>query len=215
MIIRFPDKPVEVYPDSLDSLDDGSSFCQSKADGFRCLLTKDSSHSIIRGFGHDNWDEGDGHFFLSRRGIPKGGPTRLQISREIVEEIKGLNLPENTMIDAEWLERRTKQDGIGECLYLHDILWLNDKWQGKIPCRDRFKILVEMVNAKSPVRVVDFVEKGFMDFFKKQREMPWHEGIVIKDKSQTIIGSRKECQKNPLWLKCKWRSGSNGRKVVF
>ena len=217
MDLIYPNQPVEVFPDSLDDLDDGTSFAQSKVDGYRCLLMRDPSHNIIKSYdGSESWDMGDGYFFLSRRGVNKGGPTRLDVSEEIIQEVRELGLPINTMIDAEWLERRTKKDGIGECLYAHDILWLEDHWLGQIDCWKRFNTLTCLFSSLgSVVKVVDHVEKGFRKFFEQQKQTPWCEGIVIKDKNHKIKGSRKECQKNGLWQKIKWRGGSSGRKLFY
>jgi hypothetical protein len=219
MQLRYPDQPVEIFPDNLDSQDNGTSMAQQKVDGYHCLLTRDTNHNVIREFGGNaNWDVGEGIFFLSRRGVNKGGPTRLDVSREIVEVIKKLALPDNTMLDAEWLERRTKEDGIGDCLFIHDVLWLEDKWFGDVSCWDRFNLLAKLLDGircdTGVVRIVDFVIHDFRVFFEAQRKTPWSEGIVIKDMSHKIKGSRTECQKNPLWLKVKWRSGCDGRKVL-
>ena len=205
MILKYPNKPVEIYPEDIPEQDDGTSFAQLKLDGFRCLLTKDTKHACA---GLPNADRGDGHLFLSRRGLSKGGPTPLPVSDEIVEKILALNLPDNSMFDAEWVERRTAGP---EGLYIHDVLWLRDEWMGNRPCLDRFEIVNGIIPASFiPMTTMD----GFADFFEASKQLPQAEGLVIKDKSSIIKASREECKKNALWLKVKWRAGFDGKKIV-
>ena len=233
MILKYPNKPVEIYPEDIPEQDDGTSFAQLKLDGFRCLLTKDTKHACA---GLPNADRGDGHLFLSRRGLSKGGPTPLPVSDEIVEKILALNLPDNSMFDAEWVERRTAGP---EGLYIHDVLWLRDEWMGNRPCLDRFEIVNGIIPASFiPMTTMDgfadFFEAskqlpqaeglvikdkssimdGFADFFEASKQLPQAEGLVIKDKSSIIKASREECKKNALWLKVKWRAGFDGKKIV-
>ena len=116
MQLRYPMKPSEVFPDKLEELDESGEFlCQTKLDGFRCLLTVDKQHKIIKKFdGNPAWDTGDGIFFLTRRGLGKGGPTANPVSEAIISADQKIGLPDNTMLDTEWVCRRTKEhpDGL-------------------------------------------------------------------------------------------------------
>lgn len=231
MKLIFPNKPVTMFTDSLQELDDENEwFAQQKLDGWRCLLLKDTEHEIVKNYGgNESWDRGDGLFFLSRRGTNSGGPTELKVSDEIVEVVKGFNLPDKTMIDSEWCERRTKEDGIPECLYVHDLMWLEDQWLGKTECWERYSTLVGLLATRGIiageigdisgmtsqlVRFPDMVESGFVDFFELQKSKSWTEGLVLKNKDHMIKGSKEECKKHALWVKIKWRDGHDGRKVV-
>jgi hypothetical protein len=214
MNLRFPDKPSEIFPDVIEELDNGKSFAQSKLDGYRCLVTKDTKHKMIKRLTTPINDTGSGIFYLTRRGFNKGGPTSNPVSEQIINAVQELNLPDNTMLDAEWVFRRTKDHPEG--LWIHDILWLNDTWQGNKPCIERYEnILLPLLHGmKEPLHVPDLVMNGFKDFFMKQKLIPWTEGIVIKEKESLITGNITECAKIGSWLKLKWRSGHDGKKIV-
>jgi hypothetical protein len=207
MFLRYPNKPRELYPESIPDIDDGDSFADQKLDGWRCFFTKDTQHNMP-------WSQKDDLTFVSRRNKEEGGPVRLEVSDTIREIMASLSLPDKTMLDCEWLSRRTKEDGVPECLYIFDILWLEDKWMGDEKCWDRRLKLLELVKPSEHVRIPEFVESGFNEFFYKQKEIPWTEGIVVKEKGSKISASTKGCKKTALWIKVKWRSGHDGRKVV-
>jgi hypothetical protein len=214
MNLRFPDKPSEIFQEVIEELDNDKSFAQSKLDGYRCLVTKDTKHNMIKRLPTQISDTTSGIFFLTRRGLKKGGPTNNPVNTEIINAIQELDLPDNTMLDAEWVYRRTKDHPEG--LWIHDILWLNDAWQGNKPCIERYeKILLPILkNIKEPLHTPDQVMKGFKEFFTKQKQIPWTEGIVIKEKGSLITGNLAECATIGSWLKLKWRSGSDGKKMV-
>ena len=207
MILRYPNKPSELFPESLPDLDDGNRFADQKLDGWRCFLTKNTAKTLP-------WSQEDNLTFVSRRDKDKGGPVHLDVSDKIREATEALNLPDQTMLDCEWLSRRTKDDGIPECLYIFDILWLEDKWMGGEDCWDRRQKLMELVKPNDTLRIPEFVETGFEQFFNRQKEIPWTEGVVIKDKDCKISSSVQGCKKTALWIKVKWRSGHDVRKVV-
>lgn len=217
MILRYPLKPKELYPADLPELDDGTSYAEQKLDGWRCFVVKDKSHTFPEAWGGSTaWARKGDLFFLSRRGIAKGGPTNFAVCDDIVDSVVALNLQDKTFLDGEWLERRTKEDGIGECLYVFDCLWLDDNWVGYVGSFQRRKIMLSCVDKglNEYLRIPDMVESGFAKFFEKQKSIPWTEGVVVKDKLSTIELNLKDCTSSGIWQKIKWRSGDDGRKLV-
>ena len=148
-------------------------------------------------------------FFLSRRGLGGGGPTSLPVMPEIVKDVEAWNLADQSAVVSEWMARRT----MGECpelLYIHDFYWLADKWVGNQILKDR-RVLLDKLLLSEKIKRPECVYQGFVDFFNKQKEIPYTEGCVIKSLNATVIGDRKESKKNPLFTKIKWRDGADGR----
>jgi ATP-dependent DNA ligase len=128
----------------------------------------------------------------------------------VIASIEKLQLPDQIMLDGEWLARRTI-DEIPESLFVFDVLWLNGEWQGNVPCWTRHQELLKLTGSRI---MPECVESGFRAFFESRTKIPWTEGIVLKHKSSKVKGDPDECIKNALWVKLKWRSGDTGREVV-
>jgi hypothetical protein len=221
MRIRFPDKPNRMYEKSFPLLEEQGDFIATqKVDGWRCLLIKDSTGKSIKGFADQTWARGKDKvlYFVSRRGIDSGGPTLLPVSDEIVQEAEELDLPDQSMIDAEWMKRRTTDDEIPECLFALGILWQDNKWLGSLKEEERMLWLDDVVTPPDlgfefrPIAQPDRAEAGYEEFFNKQKEWAYTEGIVLRKKHSTMVGDRTECKKNKSWLKIKWRDGADGRE---
>jgi hypothetical protein len=231
MLLRFPDCPLEIFPSILSELDKKQEEFDNtlKLDGWRTLTIKDPKHEIVKSYlgGSESWACGKDKdlFFLSKRGLNKGGPTRMPVSPEIVVAVDALNLPSSTMLDAEWLERRTQGDNITQSLWLLDVMWLNDEWKGK----EQFKTRLELLSKILPLQTVDEllskpikpvsipgrpnIGMTISQFFERTKSIPWTEGIVIRKLSSPIVGDREKCCDNASMLKAKWRSGCSGREV--
>lgn len=210
MFLRLPDRPVEIFGiENLQRYEDGNWFSDTKLDGWRTLITIDRNKELFNpsyGVGPNN-----SLFFMSRRSIPRGGPTKIPVNNEIIQSVVELDLPDKTMFDGEWLSRRTIGE-IPESLFVHDMLWLNNEWCGSTSCWDRRKQLENIL--KDIVKVPESVTSGFTEFFNSRKLMPWTEGIVLKHKNSKIKGNTNDCQDNALWVKFKWRSGDTGREEV-
>ena len=221
MILRLPDKPNEMFasnPKIWDEFKTQEWLATQKLDGFRLLIVKDSLHKIVKSFrGSSNWARGTNKdlFFLSRRGTNKGGPTNIPVCEEIVKIIEKMNLADMTMLDSEWLERRTKDDDIHECVFLLDYMWKADDWLGNSPHKDRIVLVNELEIDNDWIRRPKYVTENYVGFYEKQKAISWTEGIVLKHVDSIIIGDDIECKKNPLWIKVKWRSGDTGREGVY
>lgn len=221
MKLRLPDKPTEFFLPALEEMDikeRGKYIATQKLDGWRLLIVKDSIHKIVKSFkGSTNWARGKNKdlFFLSRRGTNKGGPTNISVCEEIVEQVEKIDLTDQSMLDSEWLERRTKDDGIHECVFLLDYMWKSDDWLGNDPHQVRVDLLGKIPIDNDWIRRPEFVTENYVDFYEKQKALSWTEGIVLKHVNSTIIGDDIECKKNPLWIKVRYRAGDTGREGVY
>lgn len=222
MVIRFGDKPLEMFKQVFPKFDAELNVhdCTSKVDGWRTWVIKDKEHTIVKSYpnGNTNWARGKNKdlFFLSRRGFDKGGPTNIPVKEEIVETVDNFDLPNLSMLDSEWLDRRTIGE-IPESLFLLDVLWYQDEWIGGKIWLERKPLLFtfqDKVNnhVRFPLRPKE--GQKFSDFFEEMKSIPWTEGIVLRHNNNTQIGDRTECKKNATLIKIKWRSGSSGREEV-
>jgi hypothetical protein len=214
MYLRHLDRPMEVSKDLINKYDNGKWITEAKLDGWLTYLVKDSLKQIT----NPAWGQGPNKdlFFLSRRGKKKGGPTQIPVSDYLKEGINALNLPDQTFLCAEWMCRRT----IGECpesLYLHNILWYDNKWQGKIREEDRFAKVREIMqsNENTCLCIPEWTENNFTAFFERMMGIPYTEGMVLKHKDGLLSGNVDGGVDNPLIVKIKWRSGSSSREVVI
>jgi len=217
MKFLYANKPLEAPKSQLPQLDALPIYiAQQKADGFRCKVIRDKSHESFKNFPavrKDHVRNGE-YLFLSRRGVKEGGPTVLPVSDEIAGIIYGLNMPDMSMLDSEWMARRTIGE-LPESLFVFDVDWFADEWWGSRQCMQRWNFLQEFTAGKtnSIVRLPEFTLKNYSKFFEEQQKYPYCEGIVLKNVVSTIISDREKSPKNPGWLKVKWRAGSDGRET--
>ncbi len=198
MEFRYYDKMVEDVPASLGSYSQSEWLAEAKMDGWMAYF--------------------DASTFVTRRETAKGGPTPIPISDEIRKTVAKFNLPKNSQLLGEWMKRRT----IGECpesLYIHDILWLDDKWMGNVQYTERQRILGKFVVphltdlVKLPLNS-NAANLSLIGFFEVMKQIPITEGVVLKHLDFKIKGGISKAMNNALICKIKWRSGCIGRDVV-
>jgi ATP-dependent DNA ligase len=189
----------------------------SKLDGWRTHIVRDKSHKIISGFEKADWAKGSDHslFFLSSRNMSKGGPTVIPVCDEIIQSVEKLNLADLTILDSEWMARRT----IGECpekIFIFDVIWLSNQWLGNLPYMERKRIREDLLKDKLTfvLDIPEEVQNDIAGFFKKMTQIPWTEGMVGKHCDSKLKSGFDEPIKNPWWVKIKWRDGASGRDTV-
>lgn len=218
MKIRFFDKPVEMFatiPGVWKNFKDGEWEATQKVDGYQTFIVKDPLKAIKPHTAPPNGVNKD-LYFMSRRDIVKGGPTAIPANNEIIKTFDDLNLPPNTFICGEWMKIRTIGE-LPEKLFLLDLLWFDDVWFGCKQYWERKAKLVEIFRGRTNDHVAfpDVVISGYQEFFEAQKKIPWTEGVVLKKLNSTAIGDCNGCEKNPMVVKIKWRSGSSGRDIVI
>ncbi len=198
MFRRYCDDCVRRLPSCLDEFEkqEGKYVAEFKADGYRTHL-EFTEHGIIP------W---------SRKW--KKHP----ISKEMATLLKEIKFPNGTILDGEWLARRT--DG-PEAMILWDVMFLSGEWMGEQPYAERMKRLdsiprldaLDLHLMTGPILTTTHrTYKCFSEAFEQSKSLPWTEGLVIKALDSTLVGSIKERTTNYAWTKCKWRGGSDGTK---
>ena len=196
-MFRYPDKPTPSSAPVLATLRPNDWIAQYKYDGWRCLLYR----------GEAGWA------FTTRHHKPC--PVSAALAAAIAGELA--ELPVGTLLDGEWMARRAGLAGNAgdEDLKLFDVLCLYpDNWATGMGAFDRFNVLRSIVGPAAQHRIVPFTYAGYADFFEQSKADPLTEGVVLKHKTSIYRASIRECYVNPLWIKCKWRDGSDGQKRV-
>ena len=226
MKLRYYDRPMEQYKNVLAEHEaTGDYVFQYKVDGWQTSFFRDKSRKLVSTWGGSpTWGRGsDGSlFFVSRRAKKQGGPTQIPVSDEIIEAAQRLDLPDQSMLATEWMARRT----IGECpekLFVFDLMFLDNEWQGDDLLRQRMKKLngimspFPFVRETPALEALQFFTKDFVSTFEKIATDPafaWTEGLVLKHLDSVIKGDNEKGVDNALLIKVKWRSGSSGRDIV-
>jgi len=211
MYFTYPNKPTEMFPDALSTFNSDYE-ATSKVDGFRTEVIK-APEKWIRDLGYEPVGPNKNLAFLSRREKKRGGPTPIPVSESIVSDVLSLDLIDFTCLDTEWMSRRTIGE-IDECLFLLDLPWYGDSWQGNVNYIDRKKFLCDLVpHNKTRLRYPESTDMDFVSFFERMKTIPWTEGIVLKAKNSKIKVDRDKSPTHPSWIKIKWRSGDTGREV--
>jgi len=191
MRFRFPDKPNEII--SLDGINQNDYLVQVKIDGWRCITYFDDSR----------FD------FYSRH------KRRMEINPGIIESLMELNLPEGTVLDGELLGRRPGQSGSEEILFLFDVLYWQGIWMGGFSAEDRWNYLLELNFPDT--NLIGLPAWGFggaAKLFELSKKTSITEGIVLKHRGSRLVGHIRDCAKNRMWLKYKWRGGSDGQSLT-
>jgi ATP-dependent DNA ligase len=214
MIYTYGDKPLRDFKTNIAHYSDGNWFFSTKADGWRTRIVRDKSQRIISPFGQSSWARGRDKslFFLSSRDMKKGGPTQIPVSEEIVKSVEALDLADLSLLDTEWMARRT----IGECLeklFVIDVAVLADKSFADETYYQRKNIREELLVGKltSCLDALEETSVNLQEFYDKMTTIPWTEGMVGKHKNSKLKASSFTSVDNPLWVKIKWRDGSSGR----
>jgi ATP-dependent DNA ligase len=214
----YPDKPWTRDPDDLEIWDKkGCYICQQKVDGWRALTLLDD----------------DGFEIISRHNKPFTWEVESQI-RDEIERLYDV-FPTKTIIDGEWLSRRScsKEYNLDPHLYVFDLMRLGGKWLKSMPYEERLeklRQLLEEFNRFPPPEPMDAFEGGcigpslqhihlppqatpsnFRSFYEDQKKIVFSEGVVVKHKQSKIVGDRRASKKNPQWYRVKYRAGSDGQ----
>lgn len=199
---RYPDKPTRTTPGVLRTLREGHWLAQLKHDGWRAVITWDGSKASL--------------VTRNNQPIAPGAALAAELARCL------RRLPAGTVLDGEWLGMRRFEvedpedwswrrcrAGEREELVLFDLLYVAGRWVGDVPALERFRALQQVWRGASRsrrpghVRLVTCRLGGYADLFTASAAAPLCEGIVLKHRSSTLLGSTSECQDNPRWLKVK------------
>jgi len=198
MIYYYPNKPILIHPTSTvveDKSNDDDWWAEVKKNGTRLCLWKSKEDS-------GKFKSYDDFIFWNRhKSVLKYEP-----SKEILEELNSLNIPEGTHIDAELLHHKTKN--IKNFIYVYDIY----RYKGKQVYESlevRRNMLEEMFSGT--YQHIELAKRYFTDFrgvFNEVIKTPENEGLVMKNKKSSIVWCLKDCLEVPWQLKIRKASGS-------
>ena len=184
---RFPDKPHEMSQAHLETLDDGNWIATAKADGWRAC----SLH--MRNGDYQVWSR------LNNR-----LDTNADFAAEIIDALKALDLPPDTILDGEWMRRRAGNKTTVNKIVVWGILRWDGKWLSRITEEERWAMTTTLPLDGHCLELSEHRERGFKAFFEQLRTDPLNEGIVLKHRKSRLILSRNGSKKNPQWVKIKW-----------
>lgn len=183
----------------MDKKENGEYIATAKYDGYRCIfITEDDIEPC--------W---------SRRAKNLGGPSKHPTSDELLEAINKFRIdnkiPNNTMLDAEWMAKRASV-GQPDFLAVFGVFYWGDKYLGRKLETKRWE-LISGLQYNDRIKLVEHTEENYVDFYREHEGNPLLEGVVLKHKYSKLVGHLQKSKKNPLWMKCRWRSGDDGQTI--
>lgn len=189
---RHPDKPIECSPDFVNTLPEKDWVAQAKYDGWRLQIYVD----------------GPGHVrCLTRVGKPIL-ETSAQFDPQLTESLEQMNLPMNTVIDAEFVGPRGK---LPNAIYIFDMLAWDGRWLVNEPYAQRWERCRQLPLSDPRIHLAATVESNFLDLFNRlksewdQTSISLCEGIVLKSRNGKLKLNRNRSQKSDVMLKVKYR----------
>ena len=197
MLQYYPDKPVDRSAEDIQEWDRRGCFiCQQKIDGWRALAVLNKCVQVVSRHNKD----------LTRC-----------IQPEILDGLEQLRklLPEKTILDCEWLSRRScsKTQKLIPKLYVFDMMRYEGVWLKPMLYRRRLDLVKRSLSKLNHNRILLPDQAGpgkFVEFYEAQKKIGHSEGVVVKHEDSTLIADRKTSKKNPLWFKVRYRGGSDG-----
>lgn len=203
MNYRFPDNPMrisELRLAEIAALEGGDWLSQPKLDGWRRPMYRSDG----------TWS------FHSKHGT---GKAAVLPDPSLVEELESLRLPDGIGLDGEMLGRRCSSYFRGEqALAIWDLLYEDGQWVGGQPIEERLRRLNRLLRVKrargewamagslvTPRVLVVKTSTEHLDLYHEQKGFPASEGIVMKRRSSSLVGSFTKSMDNPDWLKIKYR----------
>jgi len=173
----YPNLPNFIDASTVDNYQHGF-VAEVKKNGWRCLAWK---------------KKGELELWTRRHTLIKDP---LPITREYL-----MQLPDNTMVDGELLDKRTKD--IKDHYYAFDVLYIEGKSLMHLPYYERREKLELLISHNGIwVELAKPIQLGFSAYYK-QAVADGDEGIVIKNIYSKYLIDLKSCPHNPSWFKAK------------
>lgn len=197
MLYFYPNKPILIHPDSSvihEKSVDSDWWAEIKKNGTRLCLWKSKEDSVK----HNSYN--DFIFWNRHKEVLKYSP-----SNELLDQLRSLNIPNGTHIDAELLHHKTTN--IKHFIYVYDIYRLNGEMIEET-LDIRRKMIEDLIKDSSQIQVAKIYTKDFNKVFDEVIKTHENEGLVMKSKKGKIIWSFKKCQEVWWQLKVRKPSGS-------
>lgn len=206
---RFPDKPITCTCDFLDTMVASEWLSQHKYDGWRLQIYKSASPIWLS----DEKQAPAGMALFSR--IGKFFPDHAKMSIEIVAQLQCLPIPDETVVDAEFVGPR---GGHKPEVYIFDCLAWGGEWLFKEKFIDRWARCQELANDRD-IHLAETRKEDFFGHFKELKQewiaggMGMHlcEGIVLKKKQGKLQLDLNSSKKSRSMFKLKYRDVTSAR----
>lgn len=177
MTYFYPNAPNFIEPGMLSEFDRNPAYiAERKKNGWRCLAIKAAGSLLL-------WTR---HHTLI--------PDPLPLTRSALAD-----LPNETIIDGELIDRRTK--GTKDTYYAFDILMLSGRLLFGLEWRERRRLLEKTVGGMD-VMLSEPINTG-KELLYALAIADGDEGIVLKNIHSRYIMSQRKCEPNPFWMKAK------------
>jgi len=182
MLYYYPNKPILITIDSkliAEKSADPNSVAEIKKNGTRLCLWQ-SKEEALKHHNYNNFI-----FWNSHKSVLKYQPCA-----ELLDELRSLNLPNNTHLDAELLHFKTTD--IKHQIYFYDLYWYNGQ-----QCFQEFRARRDILGnilAKQNFKHLELATqyKGeYKKLFDKVIVKKENEGLVIKDELGKIVWNLK------------------------
>lgn len=183
----YPPKPLRIYPESkmmMDLNNDPNWIAEQKKNGWRCLIVKEDGKMSV-------WNR-DG----------KRSPTMESGCKELLIYL-GMTIPDNTILDGEFLDRRLQSREYKGIYYAFDILYNGGEALMHFPLYIRRDTLEKVIKPYESLWVPQWVTEDKLGYYYESLKSPENEGIVIKKLMSTWQGNYSSCKEVPTWLKVK------------
>lgn len=207
----FPDKPSVTTLSCLKRLDNGKYTAVSKLDGYNLFMC----------------NEGGNVTCYSRTWKPL--PVAAHLRKAWLKLVRDSKIPDKSIINCEWMRMRAGPNGIydgPEMIYLLTPYIMDGLFIGFKPYSERRQWLESLglpiddlsirnsANLNYELVLPAIASDNFKQFFEMHRGIYRTEGVIICSNKGRLIANQHNSIKTKDMLKCKWRSGDDGRTEI-
>ena len=183
----YPPKPMRIYTNSevVDEINDSPRWvAELKKNGWRCLA----------------WKE-DGKVMLWNRHGQRSA-TMEHAAPDLMMYL-AMTIPDNTVIDGEFLDRRLQEKQYKGIYYAFDVMYYEGKSLMTTPFEYRRSILEKIIQPYEFLWIPQQIVYNKVSYYYHALESPENEGIVIKKLNSPYGGGLDSCKTVAYWMKIK------------
>lgn len=183
----YPPKPMRIYLNSeiMEEINNSSKWvAELKKNGWRCLV----------------WKE-DGKIYLYNRHGQRS-TTMENASPELMMYLT-MTIPDSTVIDGEFLDRRLQKKEFKGIYYAFDIMYHEGKSMMTFPFEYRRSILEKIIQPYEYLWIPQQIVSNKIGYYHDALKSPENEGIVIKKLYSPYGGGFDSSKTVSYWMKLK------------
>ena len=179
---RYPDKPTRCGPSFVTRLNPAEWVSEHKYDGWRLLI-----HNVSAGIELPDGGKAVGLSLLTSQGRHFSSIDRATIPPEIRKQIERLELPDDTVLDSEFVGPRGKHK---PAIYIFDCLAWEGLWQVNTPFSQRRATCEQLAPRFGADLHLSELRRGdFMAHFNELKDL-WQNGGMGMDLCEGIVLKR-------------------------